>query len=162
MRKTELPNCPQWLLDARTEYEDVVVEDGILVWRAGNFLGGNFRGGDFLGGNFRGGNFRGGNFRGGDFLGGNFRGGNFRGGNFWGGDFLGEKITRKPISIYGLARPVLIVQTHLRIGCQTHPHAEWEKFSDDEISQMAEGALAFWKENKDFLLSICKHEREAR
>ena len=142
MRKTELPNCPQWLLDARTEYEDVVVEDGILVWRAGNFLGGNFRGGDFLGGNFR--------------------GGNFRGGNFWGGDFLGEKITRKPISIYGLARPVLIVQTHLRIGCQTHPHAEWEKFSDDEISQMAEGALAFWKENKDFLLSICKHEREAR
>ena len=142
MRKTELPNCPQWLLDARTEYEDVVVEDGILVWGAGNFRGGNFRGGDFLGGNFR--------------------GGNFRGGNFWGGDFLGEKITRKPISIYGLARPVLIVQTHLRIGCQTHPHAEWEKFSDDEISQMAEGALAFWKENKDFLLSICKHEREAR
>ena len=128
MRKTELPNCPQWLLDADTENEDVDFDTwGILIWKSGNFLGGDFRGGDF-----------------------------------WGGDFRGEKITRKPISIYGLAWPVLIVQTQLQIGCQTHPHAEWEKFSDDEISQMAGGALAFWKENKDFLLSICKHEREAK
>ncbi len=97
MKKHELENCPQWLLDADTLNEDVrwhSSDNTILVWeggyfRGGEFLGGYFRGGEFLGGEFRGGYFRGGEFRGGYFLGGEFRGGEFRGGYFRGGEFLG-------------------------------------------------------------------------
>ena len=63
MKKTELPNCPQWLLDADTENEDVRYDaKGRVEWLSGDFSGGDFRG-DFLSGNFRG-----------DFLGGDFRG----------------------------------------------------------------------------------------
>jgi hypothetical protein len=41
MRKTELENCPQWLMDARTENEDVVIEFGKVVWRGGTWWGGD-------------------------------------------------------------------------------------------------------------------------
>lgn len=56
MKKTELKNCPQWLLDAD------------------DFLGGNFLGGNFLSGNFLGGDFLGGNFLSGDWIKGTVRG----------------------------------------------------------------------------------------
>ena len=55
MRKTELKNCPQWLMDAATTNEDVDFNEyGVLIWRGGEFRGGEFRGGHFLGGKFRG------------------------------------------------------------------------------------------------------------
>jgi len=199
MKKTELPNCPQWLLDADTENEDVCYDAlGRVEWLSGNFrsgdflgnflsgdfrgnfLGGNFRGdflsgnfrgnflggaflgddfwsGDFLGGNFLGGNFRG-NFLGGNFLAGNFLAGNFLGGNFRGGNFLGKRISRKPITIYGLAWRVYITQVGAKIGCQEHSVAAWNAFSDSEIDAMAEGALDFWKQNKGLILSVLNYE----
>lgn len=43
MRKQDIPNCPQWLLDANTETEDV--EYSLLVqvqWNGGDFWGGDF------------------------------------------------------------------------------------------------------------------------
>ena len=168
MRKTELKNCPQWLLDAHTENEDVDFKCGILVWHGGNFWGGDFRGGDFCDGNFLGGDFRGGNFCGGDFYGGdfcggnfrsgNFRSGNFRGGNFLSGNFLGTKISRKPITIYGLPWVVIIAQNKMAIGCQAHSLDTWKKFSDIDISKMSSDALEFWKINKTFLISVCEYE----
>ena len=177
MKKTELINCPQWLLDADTENEDVDFDSyGILIWRGGNFRGGNFRGGNFLGGNFwggnfwggnflagdfRGGDFRGGNFRGGDFRGGDFRGGDFLGGNFLGGNFRGDKITRKPISIYGLEWPIIITEIKMQIGCQVHANDAWANFTDKEISRMHAKAADFWNTNKTFLLAICKNEMDA-
>jgi len=125
MRKTELPNCPQWLLDANTENEDVYFNDyGVLIWRGGNFWGGDFLGGNFLGG------------------------------NFW-----GEKISRAPISIFGLKNwPVQITPTKMHIGCQHHDHSSWRNFTDQEINNMAIGAGEFWRVNKAFLLSICDYE----
>lgn len=46
MRKTELANCPKWLLNADTYNEDVSIDKyGTLIWS-----GGEFRGGEFLGG----------------------------------------------------------------------------------------------------------------
>ena len=150
MRKTELKNCPQWLLDADTENEDVIFDDyGRIQWNSGNFWGGNFRGGDFRGGEFWGGDFRGGNFWGGDFW----------GGNFWGGNFRGEKLNHKPISIYGLTWPIMITGNQMKIGCQTHTHGKWRNFADFEIKEMESRATEFWRTNKDFLLSICDHEK---
>ncbi len=62
MKKHELENCPQWLLDADTLNEDVrwhSSDNTILVWEGGYFRGGEFLGGYFLGGEFLGGEFLG-------------------------------------------------------------------------------------------------------
>ena len=117
MKKTELANCPQWLLDADTENEDVDFDMyGILVWSSGNFLGGHF----------------------------------------W-----GDKITRKPISIYGLEWPIIITEIKMQIGCQVHANDAWANFTDKEISRMHAKAADFWNTNKTFLLAICKNEMDA-
>jgi len=188
MKKSELPNCPQWLLDADTKNEDVRYDAlGRVEWLSGTFLGGTFRGGSFLGGRFLGGDFWGGNFlggtfrggrflgsflggrflggdfRGGSFLGGTFRGGkvqggNFQGGNFLGGTFLDASISRRPITIYGLTWPVYITQAGAKIGCQAHSVAAWNTFLDSEINAMAPGALTFWRQNKGLILSVLNHE----
>ena len=58
MKKTELKDCPQWLLLADTISEDVIIDNtGCLIWLGGEFLGGEFLGGSFLGGEFLGGSF---------------------------------------------------------------------------------------------------------
>ena len=43
----------------------------------------------------------------------------------------------------------------MRIGCQFHEIEKWRAFSDEEISKMDSQALAFWKERKSMLLSLC-------
>ena len=45
----------------------------------------------------------------------------------------------------------------MTIGCKTFSHAEWSGFSDSEISEMEERALAFWKKHKAELMSLCAH-----
>jgi hypothetical protein len=44
----------------------------------------------------------------------------------------------------------------MRIGCHQHTHSEWENFSDEEISKMAEGVSEFWKQWKEALIGLCK------
>jgi hypothetical protein len=40
MKKTELENCPRWLLDANTENENVEIVDGELIWHDGTWWSG--------------------------------------------------------------------------------------------------------------------------
>ena len=55
MKIEELPNCPAWLSQAKTENADVAWGLNCTVrWNSGQFLGGEFRGGQFRGGEFRG------------------------------------------------------------------------------------------------------------
>ena len=127
----------------------------------GEFLGGKFRGGEFLGGYFLGGEFLGGEFLGGEFRGGEFLGGYFRGGYFLGGYFRGEAITKAPIFIFNIGKwCASITSKMMAIGCQHHTHEDWKNFTDDQISDMANGALEFWSRNKSFLLEICRTESE--
>ena len=134
MKKSELPNCPQWLFDAATKNEDVRYDAlGRVEWLSGTFLGGTFRGGKV-------------------------QGGNFQGGNFLGGTFLDASISRRPITIYGLTWPVYITQAGMKIGCQAHSVAVWNTLSDSEINAMAPGALAFWRQNKELILSVLNYE----
>ena len=61
MRKSELPDCPQWLRDADTYCEDVAwnsERQQYVIWRGGEFRGGEFCGGVFCGGEFCGGEWR--------------------------------------------------------------------------------------------------------
>ena len=49
-----------------------------------------------------------------------------------------------------------ITTNHIRIGCQSHILSEWENFTDEEISEMHPGALEYWNENKEVIISLCK------
>ncbi len=39
----------------------------------------------------------------------------------------------------------------LCIGCQQHSIEEWEKFTDEQISEMDSGALEWWEKWKKFI-----------
>ena len=49
MKISELKNAPKWLIEANTENADVEMDDGIVVWRGGDWWGGDWRGGDWWG-----------------------------------------------------------------------------------------------------------------
>lgn len=44
----------------------------------------------------------------------------------------------------------------MQIGCKQHTLEQWDNFSDDEISDMDEKALGFWKNWKKLLFKIHK------
>lgn len=79
----------------------------------------------------------------------------------WTGMFIdGYLATKPPISMHGLPWPILIWDTHMRIGCQCHSHEAWRTFTPDEIAAMNEKAWSFWTEWKTPLLTIC--DRQSR
>lgn len=49
---------------------------------------------------------------------------------------------------------VAYTSEHLQIGCENHRISEWWEFDDERIARMDEGALDWWKENKEFIRSI--------
>lgn len=40
---------------------------------------------------------------------------------------------------------------YLQIGCQRHEISSWWDFDDEKISSMDDGALDWWRDNKDFI-----------
>jgi uncharacterized protein YjbI with pentapeptide repeats len=61
----------------------------------------------------------------------------------------GVKIARAPVSIEGLLWPVLIIDGHIKIGCQLHAIGAWAAFDDAVIAAMdGRDALRFWREHK--------------
>ncbi len=75
----------------------------------------------------------------------------------------GENIplTRIPLHLLGLEWPILILDTHIKIGCELHPTEKWAAFSDEEIASMEPNALEFWKKYKDLILAAAKKHQEA-
>ena len=93
------------------------------------------------------------------------RGANLRGANLEGaylrGAYLegakyGENIpmSTEPISIIGLGWPILILDQHMKIGCELYSFADWSKFKDSRISKMDISALAWWKIHKAPLMAL--------
>ena len=54
MKKTELENCPAWLLNAQTEDENVKTVDRKLIWLSGMWLSGTWEGSIWEGGTWAG------------------------------------------------------------------------------------------------------------
>ena len=71
----------------------------------------------------------------------------------------GIPLTKIPISIIGLNWPILILDNHLKIGCELHTFVEWENFADSEISQMHPDALDWWKIHKAPIMAMVKTVR---
>jgi uncharacterized protein YjbI with pentapeptide repeats len=102
---------------------------------------------------------RGAYLSGADLSGADLRGAYLSGAYLSGADLSGEKLAISPLSITGLYWDVLISESYMVIGCQRHEHSKWKAFDDDEIGGMASNALAFWKQNKSFLMAACKAHR---
>ena len=91
-----------------------------------------------------------------NLYGANLYGANLSSANLSGAKIDGEEIKKPPVQIGGLTWHVLITEGFMRIGCQRHSHAAWDKFGPDEIRDMAGNATEFWGQWKAILLSICK------
>jgi len=83
---------------------------------------------------------------------------NFDGANF-GGAYYGKNVpmTKRPIQIAGLFYSVMILDTHIKIGCELHAIDDWFSFDDNRISKMdGEDALTFWRENKHAIKAMAE------
>ena len=77
----------------------------------------------------------------------------------WTGTLIdGHPVTKPPIRMLGLPWPILIWDTHMRIGCQCHSHEEWKAFTFNAIAAMDEKAWSFWTEWKTPLLKMCDRQ----
>ena len=95
--------------------------------------------------------------RGADLRGADLQGADLRGATYGEGVVIGND----PICIMGLKWFVLIMQTHIKIGCELHSKAEWAAFDDESIKKMNSGALEFWREHKEMILNSGKLKKSA-
>ncbi|OUI91375.1 hypothetical protein HK17_11775 [Acetobacter indonesiensis] len=132
----------------------------------GAYLGGaNLRGANLgdanLGGAYLRGAYLGGaNLRGATLGGANLGGANLRGAYLENTKFSDDVIAnRAPLFLTGLDYDVLILDQHMKIGCELHSIANWRNFDNDRISKM-DGLRArkFWKAHKESLLAICESD----
>jgi len=69
---------------------------------------------------------------------------------------MGPK-SEKLLAINGLEWPVATSGTHIQIGCQQHSTEEWRNFTDEQISEMDNDALEFWKQFKPTILAMAEY-----
>ena len=110
--------------------------------------------------NLRGAYLRGAYLRGADLGGADLGGADLGGADLGGADLRGayldgEKLTKTPLSFAGLRYWCLISDGYMRLGCKCFTHEEWANFNDEEIKEMDDGALEFWKQWKVPLLAMC-------
>ena len=137
--------------------------------RGANLDGANLRGADLCCANLRGANLDGADLYGANMdganLGGvdlgdaNLDGANLYGANMDGANLYGEKLTKTPLSVVGLRYWCLISDGYMRLDCKRFTHEEWANFNDEEIKEMDDGALEFWKQWKVPLLVMCAAHR---
>ena len=84
----------------------------------------------------------------------NLVGADLRGANLVGAKY-GESIPieHQPMQLQTNKYNVLVMDTHIKIGCKLYSHKEWEAFSDEEIAKMDGGALEWWNEWKGIVIS---------
>ncbi len=133
-----------------------------LIRRGANLEGANLEGANLRGANLRGANLEGANLRGANLRGANLEGANLEGANLEGANLEGASygdgipLTKEPFTITGLLWPVLILDQHMKIGCEIHSFEDWSKFKDSRISKMDSSAVEWWKIHKPPLLALIK------
>ena len=119
-----------------------------------NLQGANLQGANLKEANLQYTNLQGANLRGTNLKGANLRGANLKEAILQGANLQYANLPAEVIRIDGLRWDVTIFQDWITIGCQHHHIDDWGKFTDDEIAEMHDDALEFWKENKQKLFTI--------
>ncbi|UML83073.1 pentapeptide repeat-containing protein (plasmid) [Leptospira interrogans] len=138
--------------------------------RGVNLSGVNLRDADLRGVNLSGVNLRGANLSdvnlsGVDLRGVNLSGVNLRDVDLSGADLSGANLSGVNLSgAQGNSHNIKTIQTDhwtvvysnnlMYIGCESHSFDQWWNFSDDEIDNMSQNALEFWRKWKDVLQTI--------
>ena len=153
---------------------EIAVKEGANLTGA-DLSGADLSGADLSGANLSGANLSGANLSGADFSGADLTNANLSNADLSGAKLTGAKLTGAKLSgakltgakLYGdiindsdkviltLRWIVIVSSVTMRIGCQKRAHEEWRNFTDEQISEMEWGALTFWRENKETLLSAC-------
>ncbi len=126
--------------------------------RGAYLMGADLRGANLMDADLRGANLRraylrGANLRRADLMGADLRGADLRGASYGAGIAM-EKL---PIQVWGLVWSVLILDTHMQIGCEFHSLAAWAGFDNERIAMMdGHAARKFWDANKDPLLALAR------
>ena len=66
----------------------------------------------------------------------------------------GVILTKIPICVSGLTWDVVILDSHMKIGCELHSFSEWESFTETRIKKMESRALDWWRQHKTMLFAI--------
>ena len=119
-----------------------------------NLQGANLQGANLKEANLQYANLQGANLRGTNLKGANLRGANLKEAILQGANLQYANLPTEVIRIDGLRWDVTIFQDWITIGCQHHHIDDWNKFTDDEIAEMHDDALEFWKETKQKLITI--------
>ena len=128
-----------------------------------NLEGANLRGAYLEGANLRGAYLRGAYLEGANLEGANLRGANLRGaylrGAYLEGATYGEGIplTLEPLGLRGLKWFVLILDIHLKIGCELHSFEEWQE-KGDAIARK-HGETDWWNHHKEAIFALIKAVR---
>lgn len=65
--------------------------------------------------------------------------------------------SNKALVLTGLSYPICFTLGKIKIGCQEHTIEQWESFEDKDLIEMGlRVASKFWKENRDFVISIAR------
>ncbi|MBK6786282.1 MAG: pentapeptide repeat-containing protein [Betaproteobacteria bacterium] len=126
-----------------------------------NLIGANLSGANLLGANLRDAYLIGANLSGANLSGANLSGANLSGANLLGANLRGAKwdnitISRSPLHVsIPNEWAIVILDTHMQIGCELHSLSEWAAFDDSRIAQMdGRHALRFWRQYKAVLLAM--------
>ena len=110
---------------------------------------------NLIGANLGSANLIGANLRGANLIGADLIGANLIGADLSGANLDDEKLTKSPLSVAGLRYRCLITDGYMRLGCKRFTHDEWAAFSDEQIAEMDDDALDFWKQWEDPLIAMC-------
>ena len=130
-------------------------EDGGII---ADLRGADLRGANLSDTNLRGADLRGANLEGANLRGADLRDAKLRGADLSDADLRGATGNNKEVKLLQLGKyyTTILVGEKIYIGCQCHTVEQWENFTDEEISDMDDGALDWWKEWKEVILKVAK------
>ena len=91
----------------------------------------------------------------------NLSGADLRGADLYSADLSGADLSGANMKIFHGGEWIAFIDPEfIRIGCKCFTSSEWDGFSDEIIDNMANGALEYWKENKEINMLISKKLQE--
>ena len=142
------------------EIKHKITNKVLLTIEGDSLLGADLRGADLREANLEGADLREANLQRADLRGADLREANLRGVDLQRADLRWADLPTDVIRIDGMRWDVTILYGYMRIGCQHHHVDDWDKFTDDKISKMGDGALEFWQANKQKLITIANFTKE--
>ena len=151
--KNRFTDAIMFEVDLGVEYENASA--GMKLGLAVKIVLGKNKGANLWGANLQGANLQGANLWSADLRSADLRSANLQGANLQGAEIFGEKIQKPLTQILTDIWPIIIGDTMIRIGCETHKIQDWMDFNNSRISAMHADATKWWRVWKEPIRLIC-------